>query len=95
LTGLSILAIPGGQCVQHAETTRVTFLPISDQDIEEYISSGEPFDKAGAYGIQGIGGRFVEKIEGCYFNVMGLPVSRVWNFLRGLGWNDSEGSFLT
>lgn len=94
LTGLSILAIPEGKRVDHVETTLVTFLNISDQDVEEYISSGEPFDKAGAYGIQGIGGRFVERIEGCYFNVMGLPVSRVWGFLRGLGWSEPEISYL-
>jgi septum formation protein len=94
LTGLSILAIPEGKRVDHVETTRVTFLNISDQQVEEYISSGEPFDKAGAYGIQGIGGRFVERIEGCYFNVMGLPVSRLWGFLRGLGWSEPEISYL-
>lgn len=94
LTGLSILAIPEAKRVDHVETTRVTFLKISDQEVEEYISSGEPFDKAGAYGIQGIGGRFVERIEGCYFNVMGLPVSRLWGFLRGLGWSEPEISYL-
>lgn len=94
LTGLSILAIPDGKHIEHVESTRVTFLNISDQEIEEYIASGEPFDKAGAYGIQGIGGRFVERIEGCYFNVMGLPVSRLWGLLRGLGWSEPEISYL-
>lgn len=58
------------------ESTRVSFLPLSARDIDDYVQTGEPFDKAGAYGIQGIGGRFIRRIEGCYFNVMGLPLSR-------------------
>jgi septum formation protein len=78
LTGLSFLSIPGGAEEAHVETTRVSFVPLSANDIEEYLLTGEPFDKAGAYGIQGIGGRFIRRIEGCYFNVMGLPISRVW-----------------
>ena len=77
-TGLAIIAdpteVPGVQVV----TTRVNFAKMSDAEIDEYVSTGEPFDKAGAYGIQGIGGKFVTGIEGCYFNVMGLPLSRVW-----------------
>lgn len=81
LTGLSFLSIPGGAKTVHVESTRVSFLPLSDADIEDYLRTGEPFDKAGAYGIQGIGGRFIRRIEGCYFNVMGLPLSRVWSVL--------------
>jgi len=77
LTGLSFLTMPTGAETVHVESTRVTFLPLSDEDIEGYLLTGEPFDKAGAYGIQGIGGRFISRIEGCYFNVMGLPISRV------------------
>lgn len=86
LTGLSILRVPEGAEVHHVETTRVRFLKLSKDDIDDYIATGEPFDKAGAYGIQGIGGRFVASIEGCYFNVMGLPLSRVWSMLRELGY---------
>jgi septum formation protein len=86
LTGLSILRVPEGTELHHVETTRVRFLKLSKDDIDDYIATGEPFDKAGAYGIQGIGGRFVASIEGCYFNVMGLPVSRVWSMLRVLGY---------
>ncbi len=72
------------------EITRVTFAPLSDEEIDAYIATGEPFDKAGAYGIQGIGGRYVTRIEGCYFNVMGLPLARLWAFLREFGWRESE-----
>lgn len=59
------------------ERTRVAFYPLSDREIEEYIATGEPFDKAGSYGIQGKGCLFVKGIEGDYFNVMGLPVARL------------------
>ncbi len=71
-------------------TTRVTFLPIADADIDEYVRSGEPMDKAGAYGIQGIASRYVQSIEGCYFNVVGLPVSLVCQRLAELGWSPRE-----
>jgi septum formation protein len=81
LTGLSFLGVPAGSEVAHVESTRVSFLPLSDEDIEDYLHTGEPFDKAGDYGIQGIGGRFIWRIEGCYFNVMGLPLSRVWSIV--------------
>ncbi|MGH9685065.1 MAG: Maf family protein [Candidatus Acidiferrales bacterium] len=90
LTGVSILSGSDGPEKQHVETTRVTMLQFSDSDIDEYLATSEPFDKAGAYGIQGIGGRFVSRVEGCYFNVMGLPLSRVWSMLRALGWDDSS-----
>lgn len=56
------------------ESTSVTFQSLGEEDIAAYIATGEPFDKAGGYGIQGVGGQMVEHIAGCYFNVMGLPV---------------------
>lgn len=71
-------------------TTRVTFLPLSAEDIEEYVRSGEPMDKAGAYGIQGLASRYVKSVEGCYFNVVGLPVSLVCQRMAELGWKLSE-----
>lgn len=86
LTGLAIVALPEGKARHHVETTRVKFAKLSNTEIDDYIATGEPFDKAGAYGIQGIGGRFVTAIEGCYFNVMGLPLSRVWTILQDLGY---------
>jgi septum formation protein len=61
--------------------TRVTFRHLNHQEIEAYIQTGEPMDKAGAYGIQNLGGLWVEKIEGCYFNVVGLPLSKLWDLL--------------
>ncbi|HUI84617.1 MAG TPA: Maf family protein [Candidatus Binatia bacterium] len=65
-----------------AEVTQVTFGQLSEQEIVEYVRSGEPMDKAGAYGIQGIASRWIGQIEGCYFNVVGLPVARVYRMLR-------------
>jgi septum formation protein len=88
LTGLVILRLPDGAETVHIERTRVEMLPISDDEIESYLRTGESFDKAGAYGIQGVAGRYVAKIDGCYFNVMGLPLSRVWRAIRALGWED-------
>jgi septum formation protein len=81
LTGLSFISIPEREEATLVESTRVSFLPLSAKDIEDYLLTGEPFDKAGAYGIQGIGGRFIRRVEGCYFNVMGLPLSRVWSIV--------------
>jgi len=91
LTGLAVLRVPEGFSALHVETTRVTFLELSNNDIENYIATGEPFDKAGAYGIQGIGGKFVKGIEGCYFNVMGLPLSKVWSLVRTLESEQTAG----
>jgi septum formation protein len=72
-------------CEVEDETTRVYFRPLSAQEITAYVASGEPADKAGAYGIQGRGGLLVEKIEGCYFNVVGLPLSRLYLMLKKHG----------
>jgi septum formation protein len=65
-----------------AETTRVWMSDISEQELDGYVSSGEPMDKAGAYGIQGLASRWIPRIEGCYFNVVGLPVRLVYRMLR-------------
>ena len=88
LTGLFVIRAYDGISFAHLERTRVEFTRISDFDIDAYIQTKEPFDKAGAYGIQGIGGRFVRKVDGCYFNVMGLPLSRLWEILRQMRWED-------
>ena len=83
-TGLSVLqGNSAGRTV--VETTRVTFAVLSEPEIDEYIATGEPFDKAGAYAIQGRGGKFISRIEGCYFNVMGLPLARLYLLLREAG----------
>jgi len=88
-TGLALLRNPGPKQYVVEEITRVRFAPLTDQEIEEYIATGEPFDKAGAYAIQGVGGRYVTRIEGCYFNVMGLPLARLYSLLRESGWEDA------
>ncbi|MCF7858938.1 MAG: Maf family protein [Candidatus Cloacimonetes bacterium] len=64
------------------EKTKVFFRELSAHEIEEYVNTKEPMDKAGAYGIQGFGSQFVRKISGCYFNVMGFPVSRFYKLLE-------------
>lgn len=74
----------GAERAEAAEETRVRFLPMSESEIDEYVASGEPMDKAGAYAIQGLASKYVDRIEGCYFNVVGLPVGRVWSLLRAL-----------
>ncbi len=84
-TGLALLQNSGMQQRVVEEITRVHFAYLSDQEIADYLASGEPFDKAGAYAIQGLGGRYVSRIEGCYFNVMGLPLARLWTLLREFG----------
>lgn len=78
-----------GVCLLHqgvarieAEVTRVWFAPLDDAEIERYVASGEPDDKAGGYGIQGLASKFIPRIEGCYFNVMGLPIARVYRMLQ-------------
>jgi len=76
--------VPLRPVVSFVQTTKVKFSELTDEDIAAYIKSGEPFDKAGAYGIQGLGSHFVEHIEGCYFNVMGLPINSISNQMREL-----------
>ncbi len=81
-TGICLVRPPDKvEALKHA-VTRVTFCALDEQEIRDYVSSGEPLDKAGAYGIQRRASRFVTRIEGCYFNVVGLPVSLVYEMLR-------------
>lgn len=65
--------------------TRVRFIELTPAEIAAYVASGEPMDKAGAYAIQGLASKFVEWIEGCYFNIVGLPISLVYRRLKQLG----------
>ncbi len=80
LTGICLLR--AGDAVCDCATTEVVFAPLSEREIAEYVASGEPMDKAGAYAIQGLASKFVERIEGDYFNVMGLPVALVYRRLQ-------------
>jgi septum formation protein len=74
LTGLA--AVTRSKTVRDVEITQVTFNQMNDGEIARYIASGEPLDKAGAYAIQGYAARWIPRIEGCYFNVVGLPIAR-------------------
>jgi septum formation protein len=74
LTGLAVVA--ANRIVRDLEITQVTFNCLNDAEIAQYITSGEPLDKAGAYAIQGYAARWIPRIEGCYFNVVGLPIAR-------------------
>lgn len=65
--------------------TAVRFVRLSEQEIADYVASGEPLDKAGAYAVQGLASKFIDRIEGCYFNVVGLPISLVYKRLKELG----------
>ena len=82
-TGVSLLR--GDARVSRAESTDVYFREISDEEISAYVATGEPMDKAGAYGAQGRGALFIERIEGDFFNVMGLPLCRLSIMLRDFG----------
>jgi septum formation protein len=80
ITGVCLMA--AGFERTEAEITQVSFTPLTVDDIAAYVQTGEPMDKAGAYAIQGIASRWVQRIAGCYFNVVGLPVPRVYRLLR-------------
>lgn len=81
ITGISLLDKETGKESSTYAVTWVWFKDISQQEIEAYVNMGEPMDKAGSYGIQGKGALFVEKIEGCYFNVVGLPLAQLARIL--------------
>lgn len=82
ISGVTVMDTKSAKSESFYVETQVTFCELSDDEIAEYIASGEPMDKAGAYGIQGRGGKFVEKISGDYFNVVGLPLSRLYQVLK-------------
>lgn len=82
-TGVTV--IKGGTCLTRFEETAVRFRPLTDREIAAYIATGEPMDKAGAYGYQGLASLFVERIKGDYFNVVGLPLCLLGRMLADLG----------
>lgn len=82
MTGVTVLR--GDRSLTATEITDIHFRPLSPGEIRRYIATGEPMDKAGAYGIQGGAALFAEKMNGDYYNVMGLPVCRLWQMLREL-----------
>jgi septum formation protein len=88
MTGVALIRLPDVERREFVETTQVHFASVSNEEILKYLASGEAFDKAGAYAIQGLGGRYVPRIDGCYFNVVGLPLSRLCKELAELGWSE-------
>jgi septum formation protein len=84
LTGICLRR--GAEIVVDCATTRVWFMPLTREEIEEYAASGEPMDKAGAYAIQGLASKFIERIDGSYTNVVGLPIELVYRHLQK--WDD-------
>jgi len=84
-TGLVLLDAASGEERSSVVETYVTFRPMSEAEIAAYVATGEPLDKAGSYGIQGLGASFIERIEGDYYNVAGLPVAALNELLRQSG----------
>ncbi len=85
ITGFTVMDTSTGQKISRSVETRVSFRKLESREIESYIRTGEPLDKAGGYAIQGLGGALVKKIEGDYFNVMGLPLSAAVETLKKFG----------
>ncbi len=87
MTGVALYDVATGQEVADFDKTLVRFARLSNREIEWYVKTGEPMDKAGAYGIQGFGGLFVDEIAGNYYNVVGLPLPLVYRLARCLGYS--------
>ncbi len=85
ITGVCLVV--SGRCAVASETTVVTMSVITDHEIDDYVATGEPMDKAGAYAIQGIASRWIPRIAGDYSNVVGLPVALVWRMLKDAGFS--------
>ena len=88
LTGVALIRLPDAERLTFVESSLVHFAMLSADEIDRYLATGEPYDKAGAYGIQGRAGRYIPRIEGCYFNVVGLPLARLHHALTSLGWSE-------
>jgi len=85
ITGLAVMDAATGKTLSRASVTRVWFRSLAPREIASYAATGEPRDKAGAYGIQERGALFVDRIDGCYYNVVGLPLSLLGEMLRAFG----------
>jgi septum formation protein len=88
VTGVALIRLPDAERRTFVESTLVHCAQLSEDEITRYLATGEPHDKAGAYAIQGRAGRFIPRIEGDYFNVVGLPLARVTQALAELGWSE-------
>jgi septum formation protein len=87
VTGVTLIRLPDAERRSFVESTLVHFAQLSSEEVRRYLATGEPHDKAGAYAIQGRAGRYIPRIEGDYFNVVGLPLARVTQGLAELGWS--------
>jgi septum formation protein len=85
ITGIALLNAAKGSAMIGHEVTKVRFAKLTEAEIEGYISSGEPFDKAGSYAVQGKGALMVDGIDGCYANVVGLPLRKLVSFFKEYG----------
>jgi septum formation protein len=90
ITGVCLIRLPDAERRAFVESTVVHFEQLSSEEITRYLATGESHDKAGAYAIQGRAGRYIPRIEGCYFNVVGLPLARVVRSLQELGYSEDE-----
>lgn len=90
-TGITVINTRSGRILRNVDKTRVHLAPMTEQEIDAYVATGEPLDKAGAYGIQGMGGMFVDRIDGSYSNVVGLPMSMLRIMLAQVGGVDERG----
>lgn len=90
-TGITVINTRSGRILRNVDKTRVHLVPMTEQEIDAYVATGEPLDKAGAYGIQGMGGMFVDRIDGSYSNVVGLPMSMLRLMLAQVGGVDERG----
>ena len=88
LTGVTLVRLPDAERRSFVEITLVHFSQLASEEITRYLATEEPHDKAGAYAIQGRAGRYIPRIEGCYFNVVGLPLAHVTQALADLGWSE-------
>jgi septum formation protein len=89
VTGVALIRLPDAERLTFVDSTLVHFASLKEEDITRYLATGEPHDKAGGYAIQGHAGRFIPRIEGCYFNVVGLPLARLQHALTELGWSEA------
>jgi len=89
-TGIVVIDSATGRLERDAVTTRVYFRRLGADEINAYVQSGQPLDKAGSYGIQERGALFIERVEGCFFNVIGLPLAKLWEMLKRMGWQMND-----
>ena len=89
-TGVALVEAGGGAVRSEVVRTDVVMRRMSEADVRRYVATGEPMDKAGAYAAQGLAAPFVERVDGCFYNVVGLPLSRLWDMFEAMGYDPWE-----